>query len=351
MMTRTRLQLAFVLILAGVLTLLRVPTASSQGVTLVVAEVSGNLPLTDPDSAVWQKGSALDVPLSAQIVTKPMLPETRIKSVVVRALHNRKQMAILVEWTDDTKNDSMVRVQDFPDAVAVQFPFADVQPYFCMGQLGSNVNIWHWKADWQADINRRQDMEALYPNMYVDLYPFADPAAGNSAGPGTYNDPNYLTALAAGNAFSVASHSSPVEDLNAGGFGTLTAQPEKGQNVQGFGMWANGRWWVVFSRDLASPEPDDVSFTPSRMYSIAFAAWDGANQERNGQKSTSQWVSMQLAGSPPAVVIPPGPTPEPKPYDLAPVFFLGAPIGLAALLLLGLAGGILLFAMLGRKEQ
>jgi len=37
-----------------------------------------------------------------------------------------------------------------------------------------------------------------------------------------------------------------------------------------------------------------------KVYSVAFAAWDGANQERNGSKSTSQWVSFQLAGASPA---------------------------------------------------
>jgi hypothetical protein len=351
MITRTRLLFAFVIVLAAVLTFLKVPTASSQGVTLVVAEVTGNLPLTDPDSPMWQKARALEVPLSAQIVAKPMLMETRTRSVSVRALHNREKVAILVEWADNTKNDSMVRVQDFRDAVAVQFPIFGGQPFFCMGQQGSNVNIWHWKADWQADIDQRQDMEALYPNMYVDQYPFADPAAGQAAGPGTYTDPNYLTALAAGNPFAMASRLSPVEDVMAGGFGTLTAQPDKGQNVQGMGAWSDGKWRVVFSRDLGSTEVEDVRFTPGRLYSIAFAAWDGENDERNGQKSTSQWVSMQLAGNPPAPVIPVGPTPAPKPYDLSPVLFIGLPIGLTVLLIFGLAGGVLLLVMLGRKEQ
>ena len=33
-------------------------------------------------------------------------------------------------------NDDMVGVQDFRDAVAVQFPLAEGQPFFCMGQRG-----------------------------------------------------------------------------------------------------------------------------------------------------------------------------------------------------------------------
>jgi hypothetical protein len=39
-----------------------------------------------------------------------------------------------------------------------------------------------------------------------------------------------------------------------------------------------------------------VTFVPGKTYSVAFAVWDGANNERNGQKSTSQWVNLNLGG-------------------------------------------------------
>jgi cytochrome b558/566 subunit A len=93
---------------------------------------------------------------------------------------------------------------------------------------------------------------------------------------------------------AAAQFQTPVEDLNAGGFGSLTAQTAAGQNVQGSGGWVDGRWRVIFMRDLTSAEAEDVSFAADKVYSIAFAAWDGANGERNGEKSTSQWLSLQL---------------------------------------------------------
>ncbi|MFN3742872.1 MAG: ethylbenzene dehydrogenase-related protein [Anaerolineales bacterium] len=282
--------LIFFLLLTVGLNLLKVPLASSQGTTLVAAQIAGDLPLNDPNSPLWQKTTAVEVPLSAQTVIKPILRQTRVKSVTARALHNGAQIAFLVEWQDDTKNDQMLRVQDFRDAVALQFPQVTGQPFFCMGMQGGNVDIWHWKADWQADLLAWQDMENVYPNMAVDQYPFAQ---GERPHPADYQDTNYLPALAANNLFAMP-RLSPVEDLVAGGFGTLTAQPAAGQNVQGFGVWENGRWRVIFSRDLNSPEADDVKFSPGQVYSVAFAAWDGANGERNGEKSTSQWVSLQL---------------------------------------------------------
>lgn len=296
---RSLLISGLILSAALVLTWLNAPPVSSQGITLAAVRVPGELPTADPDSDLWQKATALEVPLSAQAVARPMSLNARVKSVTVRALHNDTRIAFLIEWADETKNDSAVRVQDFRDAVAMQFPLIESQPFFCMGQPGGNVNIWHWKADWQADIAARQDMETLYPDMYVDEFPFADPAAGLQAGPATYLDPDYLPALASENLFASATFASPVEDLIAGGFDSLTAQPAAGQNVAGHGVWADGRWRVIFSRDLTSADSADVSFAPGKIHSVAFAAWDGANNERNGQKSTSQWVALQLESTAP----------------------------------------------------
>ena len=302
MIPRWRMTLGLMLTLSAIFTFFRVPTASSQGLTVVVAEVDGELPEADPESELWDGATAVEVPLSAQNAARPMLLETNVRSVTVRALHNQVRIAIEVEWVDSTRDESVVRVEEFRDAVAIQFPLVDGPPFFCMGQAGGNVNIWHWKADWQADIARgaRSDVEGTYPGMHVDSYPFADPTAGLAAGPATYLDSNYLPAFASGNLLARASYASPVEDLIAGGFGSLTSQSEDGQNVQGFGVWNGGGWRVIFSRDLSSPESEDIILVPGRLYSVAFAAWDGSNGERNGQKSTSQWISLGLEGAPPA---------------------------------------------------
>ncbi len=296
----TRLLFAALLLLALALTVSKIPLASSQGLQLVSSWVDGDLPDQDPASPLWRQAPAIEVPLSAQNIAKPFLLESKVRSVTARSLHNQDQVAVLVEWEDPTEDASSVAVQDFRDAVALQFPQVEAQPYFCMGQAGGNVNIWHWKADWQADLLARREMEDRYPDMYVDDYPFTQPVAGSLARVADYQDQNYLPALKAGNPFAAPTLHTPVEDLNAGGFGTLTSQPGEEQNVQGFGKWQDGRWRVIFSRSLASPEADDISFTSGKTYSIAFAVWDGANQERNGMKSTSQWVNLHLRRAPEA---------------------------------------------------
>jgi hypothetical protein len=344
---RSLLLFSLILALAAALTFFKVPLASSQGVTVVAAEVAGELPTANPDSDLWAQAAAVEVPLSAQNVTRPMLLGARVKAVTARALHNGSQIAILVEWADETQDDSMVRVQDFRDAVAVQFPLVEGQPFFCMGQAGGNVNIWHWKADWQADIAARLDMEALYPNMYVDQYPFTSASEPVKAGAADYTDANYLPALAAGNLFASAARTSPVEDLIAGGFGSLTSQPAEGQNVQGYGVWANGRWRVIFSRDFSSTEAADVAFAPGKVYSMALAAWDGANAERNGQKSTSQWVSLQIGGAAAPAAKPAEPA---APFDWTGPAFVFIPMALVAFLVMGFAGTVFLLSLWARKK-
>lgn len=285
-----------IVMVAAALTILQVPVASSQGVTLVAALAAGGLPANDPDSPLWQNATALQVPLSAQTVTRPIIAETNVKSITTRALYNNTQIAILVEWADKTRNDQVIRPEDFRDAAAVEFPLGDPLPFVCMGQANGNVNIWQWKADWQSDMTAWQDMESRFPNMNVDYYPLAQ---GEHPAPKDYTDPNYVPAFAAGN-LSATPHVSSVENLVAGGFGTLTSEPPSNQNVQGDGVWANDRWRVIFTRELSSPSPDNVTLAPGKVYSIAFAAWDGSNGERNGQKSVSQWVSLQLGVTAPA---------------------------------------------------
>ncbi len=343
MLTRNRLSLLMGLALAVAAVVLKTPLASSQGLMISVAYVTDELPVSDPFSDAWNQATAVEVPLSAQIISRPIQPETNIKSVTARALHNGEEMALMMEWADPTRDESVLSVEDFRDGAAVQFPLAEALPFYCMGQQGGDVNIWHWKADWQAAINARQELHDQFPNMYVDQYPFT--AEGEDALTAAYTDVAYLTAQAAGNLMAADVHVSPVENLVAGGFGSLTSQPPERQNVQGYGEWRDGVWRVIYSRSLASTESDDVSLAPQNVYSVAFAAWDGSNEERNGTKSTSQWVSLQLADFDVAS------QPIPEETPVAP-FSLPGWLWLILLVLLSLlVGGSAFYFHLGTKRS
>ncbi len=347
MSIRTRLLLASILGLAILLTNLNIPTVSSQGLLLEAPFVAGELPLDDFEAEPWQSAPPVEVPLSAQAVAKPILPETRVRSLTARALHNGTRLAVLVEWQDESQDDQVVGQQSFRDAVALQFPLVEGQPFFCMGQQGGNVNIWHWKADWESDLIAFQDLEALYPGMHVDQFPFAAANESGVVGPEEYTDTSFLPALAAGNLLADPARTSSVEDLVAGGFGSLTAQPGASQNVAGRGVWEEGRWRVVFSRDLSSPEADDVIFQAGNVYPIAFAAWDGANGERDGTKSTSQWISLTLDPSQQA----PAPQTAPQAGINEGLLFVAIPVlATVGLFLLLTFGGTVLAVIVSRRR-
>jgi DMSO reductase family type II enzyme heme b subunit len=48
-------------------------------------------------------------------------------------------------------------------------------------------------------------------------------------------------------------------------------------------------------RPLAAPsEEDGVSLAPGQHASAAFAVWNGAHQDRNGQKLVTIWQDFEL---------------------------------------------------------
>jgi hypothetical protein len=227
----------------------------------------------DPADPAWE---ALD---PARVVLNPLWPEKDlIYAVAVRAMHDGERLAILCTWKDPVPDGAPVRVQDFQDAIALQFSMNGNTPFLGMGDANNPVNIWQWKAGWQQECDgQRPDMPELYASMHSD----------------TYFSTSYRTAADAGNALSIP-HRSPVEDANARGFGTLKSQPPAGQNVSGKGIWRDGSWSVLFVRELQSPETDDVKLAAGKSIPVAFAIWDGQNRDRNGRKVVSNWHKLIL---------------------------------------------------------
>ena len=330
----TRKSALYILIAAFVMGL----GVSTAGATVIKAlKVKGDIPL-DPTDPFWSnygptKGMHVTLDLDPQMVTNPMWPNPATKWVNVKAATNGSEIAVRVEWTDPTRNDVMVQSQHYKDQQAVMFPVnqSGEEPPFTMGGDGEQVNIWQWKATWnkegagQGGNTSMQDLEDQYKNMGMgsggyymyepdgalkldNATPTGEPgtkeAARDSRGAGdiakrsTYvdfgmgkNEGVYNPGRATHNILSDASmRVSPVEDLNAEGFSTLTTQAH--QDVQGEGNWNNNRWAVVYKRALKTEDQNDTQFTGGKT-PIAFAVWNGSNKERNGQKGITQWHELQ----------------------------------------------------------
>jgi DMSO reductase family type II enzyme heme b subunit len=71
-------------------------------------------------------------------------------------------------------------------------------------------------------------------------------------------------------------------------------RPKVSQVVQTKGQYQDGRWTVVLRRPLNVNAQAGITLAPGSRYSVAFAVWDGAARDRNGQKLVSIWQDLQL---------------------------------------------------------
>ncbi len=269
-----------VLIAAAALTMSDIRLASSQTVTLVAKLSEEAIPLDDPSADVWKRGSSVQIPLSGQNVVPPMAGDEG--TVTARALHDGDRLYIRLEWSDESADTAASRQDQFSDAAAVQFPVKGGEdvPSFCMGNPDAPVNIWQWKAAWQTDIDEGfVSAEEAYPNTQVDFYPFEDEA-------------EFYPPSAVGNVAARAGRTTAADNLLAGSFGTLAAAED--QIVDGRGEWDDGRWRVVFVRELTT-DGEYAQFSEGASTSIAFAVWNGADNERDGMKSVSQFLTLDIS--------------------------------------------------------
>jgi mono/diheme cytochrome c family protein len=230
----------------------------------------------DPTDTVWEQWDTARIPVN------PLWPEPNtIFAVAVRAVHDGKRVAILLQWRDPIANGAPVRVEDFQDAVALQFSMNETTPFLGMGDPNNPVNIWMWKAGWQQEVDGpRPDVDTVHPSLHVDKY-FETRAL-------------YRTAEAAGNLQATPALKSPVEDANARGFGSFKSQPASSQNVGGKGVWRDEFWNVLVTRELKSRDANDVTFAVNKPVPVAFALWDGQQRDRNGRKEISNWYHLVL---------------------------------------------------------
>ncbi|RMF33757.1 MAG: hypothetical protein D6754_16380 [Alphaproteobacteria bacterium] len=268
--------------------------AAAQEKATLLAKAVERVPEA-PDDAAWEGADVLPVPLAPQVVVKPRLYEAGVTAVTVRALYDADRLALLFEWEDPRANTELAGVADFRDAVAVEFPADPTAgiPYFAMGEPGKPVTIYQWKADWQ--FSRDHDVTQRHPDMIDDWYPFSGRPAGEIAGLGDYaEDRIYLTSAAVGSLLSDIGLQArtPVEKLQAEGFGTLTPVEVSGQDGAGTAAAAaDGRWRVVISVPRQQP---GFTFAPGMTLPMAFALWDGARAERGGEKAVSTWYFVSL---------------------------------------------------------
>lgn len=246
-----------------------------------------------PDAGEWR---------SAPPVNLHLMPlwwrYARPEFVTLQALHDGRELALLMTWADDSHDLAAIRPQDFRDGAAVQLAAGPDEPFFAMGEKGRPVNVWMWKSDREADLQGFHDIDFQYPAIGIDSYPnlekspYEQPMRDALT---TESDPTFITAWGAGNVVADPLRRSSSEDLQAQGFGTLRARPASEQEVTAIGVYDKGSYRVMFRRALAPSGEAVVRLAPGTTVSAAFAVWNGAAGDRDGKKSVSIWQDLVIA--------------------------------------------------------
>jgi len=225
---------------------------------------------------------------SAIVVSPLWWREYLIPDLNVTAVHDGKTLAIRMTWRDPTRDDIVLRPQDFEDMAAVQLYKGNAEPFLGMGSENGALDLWMWRSSWQ------RGQVAQLGTAVLDDYPFDTPVYRNIVKGKEKDVPDFLTARAAGNLNANFDRSASASNLTAKGFGSTTFRPKESQIVKATSEWKDGRWTVILRRPLAVHADDGVSFAPGDRLSAAFAIWDGAARDRNGQKLISIWHDLKL---------------------------------------------------------
>ncbi len=245
----------------------------AAGVALVTAQapeitavyVDGAIPL-DPASEFWAQAEKADVPVVAQLLTYPVSQVTDARSLRVAAAVNTTHLAVYIEWEDPTMDVPVPGGLDvFPDKVAVQMPLDPGElPYVCMGTTEQPVSIVLWEAPEKAET------------------------------------------LIAGSGYGRDSAEREAMGLQSKPTSPIERAPEDAQVWMASAEYRDGRWMVVLYRPLGAASSAVTSLSPGAAISVAFAVWQGSNNEIGGMKHTSSWYTLKLAA--PEAALPPAET-------------------------------------------
>lgn len=271
------------------------PMGTASGAVFKAVEAPSQAMLTDPSHLAW-----LGVePITVSVNPLQQRPE-QTTNVTVRVVRTDDQLAICLDWRDDTP-DFLRGDGIYPDAASVAFGLGEDVPALPIGVDADSsredgaVNLWRWRAD-------RQYRQTVGQHL-------ASATTGHSSGASSSDD-WYL--FVPGSNARVPQASDPDgtipapqqnkerqdgSDLNAivvleadwGKDGGPSVQSVDGQNTTGTAAWANGLWRIVMVRDLETEDKADVQFESSERLPISFAIWNGSKGDHDEVKLISSW--------------------------------------------------------------
>lgn len=208
--------------------------ASKNDKTINVMSVQG-VDGASPQAAIWEKAPVTLVALQAAFPGHPAIVGTPVTDKLnVQAVRSAERLYVRIAWSDSTANTVISDSNKFADGAAVQFPVngkSDTTPF--MGDVNNPVNVWHWRADGRT------------------------------------------------------------QNLIAYGFGSAKLVPFDGLKTAS--VRTDSGWAVVLTRPLRVKPNEGAKLPNKGAMPIAFAAWDGQNEERDGLKAvTLEWWQLKF---------------------------------------------------------
>lgn len=216
------------------------------GDTVTVSRIPDGIYLrstNDPDDIIWERlpeyrVEVMPAPAVHESVDLRVNYDADPDNVYLNIARTSDRFYVRMRWRDDTR-DTETQFERFRDAAAVQFSLGDDRTSYLMGTGPQEpVNIWYWHA-------------------------------GSDA----------------------------VQNLAAGGYGSTTildSQSVSGASVYHENDGDPNEWTVVMSRPIPVSGDYETSFRRQSV-PMAFAIWQGSEQQRDGLKSVSDgWVLLDM---------------------------------------------------------
>lgn len=211
------------------------PALAAPAVNTIRVLSAAQADAASPEAPIWEKAPAAEVTLQPAFPGHGSIVGTPVTTrLTAQAIRSADQLFMKLAWSDATANTSIKDTTQFADSAAVEFPVNGKEttiPF--MGDAKNAVNIWQWRADGRT------------------------------------------------------------QNLFANGFGTATFVPFEG--LRSAAVRTHDGWAVVLARPLRVKPEEGANLQGRRTMPIAFAVWDGSNQERDGLKAvTLQWWQLRF---------------------------------------------------------
>ncbi|MCH8824745.1 MAG: c-type cytochrome [Planctomycetes bacterium] len=259
------------------------PPGEASGALIEIYQASDELMMTDPTHIAW-----LGV-CPTLVTVKPLQHRSEeTTSIAVRAVRSAEQIALCLEWQDETLD--LARGNEvYADAAAVTFGLSDEAPPLPIGfgleddGSGDSVNIWLWAANRQYEVTTGQPSAKVAAHRPDgDWYLFVPGSGAKIPDVEQIDQPNGVIANRA------------TLDANTHGLGTIVIQPTASQQASTTATWSGGMWRIVIVRSLSSADDQDVQFTSAQRIPVSFALFNGSKGDHADVKLVSAWHWLEV---------------------------------------------------------